>query len=78
MDETVTPEATTRTRRTDTSPRPGVDIGLDAASFAQLTGDIVASVSRVIDGKPDANVVRRPRYPHQRYPHHKRKRKPRV
>ena len=55
MDETVTPEAAPRLRRPDLQPlRPEPDEALDATSFARLTERIVASMSRVIDGKPDA------------------------
>ena len=55
MDETVMPEATPRLRRPDApSPRGEADDRLDAASFARLTERIIASMSRVIDGKPDA------------------------
>ena len=55
MDETATPEAASRLRRTDTAPaRPGSDEPLTAEAFAQLTGRITASISDVIDGKPEA------------------------
>jgi len=55
MDDTVTPEAAPRLRRPDLQPlRTESDEPLDAASFARLTERILASMSRVIDGKPDA------------------------
>ncbi|MBM3714621.1 MAG: MoxR family ATPase [Actinobacteria bacterium] len=51
MDETVMPEAVARLRRSDAG---GPESELTSESFARLTGEIVASISRVIDGKPDA------------------------
>ena len=55
MDETVTPPDAARLRRPVTAPAPVPPVEqLDAETFSRLTGEIVASISRVIDGKPDA------------------------